>query len=1288
MMMLRACGVLRSVLFVVAGVLICLKPSSASEIERGLRKGDALRLTVDAETVVRPVNRRVMGISFFNLWDYVPIYSRTSGEWILNEHATKAIEDLHVPFSRTYWLDPGQSGRVAWDLKGAIDRVAQMCQRFGIRQEDFVLELERQAYRQSTSPETWAGAVRYSKEKGYRFRLWEVCNEPYGLGGPRDDPWKPQDYVAHVKEVYKAVKAVRPDAQIGMAADLSPWNHFQATQTDNPMLGQLAGYYDFVCPHYYCHMKNVDQVPFERITFEGNAWVMSAYVRPMRVLLAKYNPGRKIEILDTEWGMHGYNSGGGRADDANRNANIAGTLHRAIRMIYYLNEGLVEGASQWGMLSPANAPGFGIVAINDDRRFLPYYLNYYLSRHVGDDVLSVSGTCPYYEKAGVKFDYKPERYDISFPKVPVLVTKSADGKRLYLVAANGTASEGFPCRVDLKGFRAQTTAGRRLFQSSIDAPALVERESDVMTPFPVTVLADGQSIEFPCAPHSVSFVTLFGTTLRGAAAEEASAGPSPPSVEVALARIEAQVTTLQRAVERAKKLGIDTSYEETTLRTAELFSGWIRWDAAHPTDIQAAASKFTRLPPKRRTELAATWAQREADECAAILSDAIKEIDAVIARPALRRPVPQYLGKSLELVDGYTMLDKTPVFLGGYIFMPENEANFRAYGGHCTPIALNLNSLDESLKVAQGAVDGIRQRIAETERVGGVWNVFMSTGAPRWARSRYPDAVQGAHVGCGYDIDNPAVRQWWERLLAATGPALAGSRLGENLYSLHNEPMWWSGKGEWDAQPVTKYTLAKFRTWLAARHGKIETLNTLWGTRFSSFDQVTVEVPIDFKSRGSAIWLDWCRFHMDRITDWFTFLRTTIRKHHPQARVTCKLSPFPFLTVEGNPQDAHPTHGVDFEAITELLDVPGMDGDMEPANEVRYGADGKNRYALSYPLVAMTYDLMKSVAPKKAVFNSEEHSLTSGSFVKVDMTPEDVRAVLWLEHLHGMTMNLMWRWGRNEEGAPRFSWLGDIETESIGCSCTHPRRMDAYGRVMKEINAYGPEVRALADQPRSVRLYYSLDSYIQDPGHVPAVRRAYESLYSLGVPLGFVTERMLARATSADVKQYRVIVVAGAAYLSDAAVKDLRRYAAEGGRVVFLGSGSLAKDAYGRPRGDLTIKNAVQVPCTATTTPEELTPQLEAIVEKAGALRTFVCSDATSSDRSSAFGVFLRSARIDGADIVYLLNLNPTDKKVRLLRKGAPVTQCQDLFHANDPVETAAITLKPLEARLLRAVDQ
>ncbi|MCJ7822022.1 MAG: hypothetical protein MUQ26_02895, partial [Armatimonadetes bacterium] len=138
------------------------------------------------------------------------------------------------------------------------------------------------------------------------------------------------------------------------------------------------------------------------------------------------------------------------------------------------------------------------------------YLNYYLGRHVGDEVLDISGTCPYYEKSGVSADYHwlTEPYDVSLPKAPVLATKSADGKHLYIVAAHGTADESLPCRVELKGFRAGSVEGMRLTQSGIDSPALVEKESDVIGPLPVTIGPDGETLEFECAARSVSFITV------------------------------------------------------------------------------------------------------------------------------------------------------------------------------------------------------------------------------------------------------------------------------------------------------------------------------------------------------------------------------------------------------------------------------------------------------------------------------------------------------------------------------------------------------------------------------------------------------------------------------------------------------------------------------------------------------------------------------------------------------------------------------------------------------------
>jgi hypothetical protein len=143
-----------------------------------------------------------------------------------------------------------------------------------------------------------------------------------------------------------------------------------------------------------------------------------------------------------------------------------------------------------------------------DRLFTLYYLNYYLGRYVGNQVLSVSGTCPYYERAGVDFGYRTEgTRDISMPKAPVLATRSADGKTLYLIAANGTAGEDIACHVELKGFQAASAEGKRLCQG-IDDDALVNKESDVMSALPVKLEDGGAALSFQAAAHSISYIAL------------------------------------------------------------------------------------------------------------------------------------------------------------------------------------------------------------------------------------------------------------------------------------------------------------------------------------------------------------------------------------------------------------------------------------------------------------------------------------------------------------------------------------------------------------------------------------------------------------------------------------------------------------------------------------------------------------------------------------------------------------------------------------------------------------
>ena len=174
-------------------------------------------------------------------------------------------------------------------------------------------------------------------------------------------------------------------------------------------------------------------------------------------------------------------------------------------------------------------------------------------------------------------------------------------------------------------------------------------------------------------------------------------------------------------------------------------------------------------------------------------------------------------------------------------------------------------------------------------------------------------------------------------------------------------------------------------------------------------------------------------------------------------------------------------------------------------------------------------------------------------------------------------------------------------------------------------------MRALADQPRPVRIYYSIDSYIQDPKHVPAVRRAYESLHSLGVPLGFVTDRILARATPAEMKQGPMVVVAGATYVSDEAVDGLRRYAAGGGKVVFLGDGEPGKRRVRPPAQPHRPPEAATAPLRSGRNPGGRScRRWRRWRGRSGLPGLSSARRRPAPGGPSAFGVFLRSARLDG----------------------------------------------------------
>jgi len=358
------------------------------------------------------------------------------------------------------------------------------------------LEFETQGASTSIKPEDWARGVRHSLAKGYGFRMWEIANEPYAaVWGAKTAFPTADDYIKHFLEVSDAVRAAHPDGHIGVgiAPDNLRWGNY--------VLQQTAGHYDFVVAHWYA-ARNIYRRAFEDIALTDNFQTLDRIQR-LNALIKAYNPGRDVYQYDTEWGAHSSGLNGERADYLDRNGNIYGTIHRAVRLIYYLREDLLRGASSWQMLSDTGGQGFGVLFPKQPAaRSLIYWLYYLLNRHTGDWVLDMKGTAPWYQP--------PKSEDpsgtLSGPLTPAVAMASDDGKTIYVVAANGSWSRSIPAKVTLSGLRPTAATATCLSADDPDGKPLVTNRDDVVRSLPCAV--NGTQVTWACPPHSVVFLQI------------------------------------------------------------------------------------------------------------------------------------------------------------------------------------------------------------------------------------------------------------------------------------------------------------------------------------------------------------------------------------------------------------------------------------------------------------------------------------------------------------------------------------------------------------------------------------------------------------------------------------------------------------------------------------------------------------------------------------------------------------------------------------------------------------
>ncbi|MCG6534989.1 MAG: hypothetical protein L7F78_09910 [Syntrophales bacterium LBB04] len=272
------------------------------------------------------------------------------------------------------------------------------------------------------------------------------------------------------------------------------------------MLSKGAGSYDFVTGHFYA-VSQAHRRKFEVVALTENFKVLDKMIR-INELLRAYNPGKDVYQLDTEWGMHSGGPNNEAADFVVRNSNIYGLLHRAVRLIYYAREGVLRGASSWNLFCNQEAPGFAIFSPQTpEKRTLLYWLYYYFNRHLGETVLDLQGTAPYYIPVSGE-DPLTKTGEFPGPLTPVLTTLSKDGKNLYLVIANGSWGKEVPCVINIQNHSPKQAEATVLTHPDPNGKPFLDRGEDAVSKLPISLTK--QEVRCTLPPHSVVFITLRG----------------------------------------------------------------------------------------------------------------------------------------------------------------------------------------------------------------------------------------------------------------------------------------------------------------------------------------------------------------------------------------------------------------------------------------------------------------------------------------------------------------------------------------------------------------------------------------------------------------------------------------------------------------------------------------------------------------------------------------------------------------------------------------------------------
>ncbi len=738
-----------------------------------------------------------------------------------------------------------------------------------------------------------------------------------------------------------------------------------------------------------------------------------------------------------------------------------------------------------------------------------------------------------------------------------------------------------------------------------------------------------------------------------------------------------KITILESLMQEAKSKSIDVTREETIIWFSKEFVKFANWDEANKEAIERLFG-YERYYADKKDSLADALPDFERKKVIEILDKGIAVLQQELNGEIKRKPVNKVDWNNAKAADNMFVSNGKPSFPYDYFSKTVGQSltNKAIYNDHLGAIyhgGENLYPVDHDrainsflLKEDGTFDDALMQELTGIPDTNIGFLIYWSMGIPEWIEKKEPEIRKGRSLFTGFDIDNPLAREVWGKIIRRTGELTKGKKVTELGYIFANEPHWYSEKGHWtynykEMNGISSYTQDKFRVWLKSKYnGAISKLNSNWNTSFKNFDTIAIEIPIDTALRGKPIWFDWCRYNMDRSIEWFKFMQDELHAVNPGADTHIKLFPRTFY------EDSR-SHGMDFEALTELTTMIGHDAKALGGASIRphINSDFITKYAYKWDGMAILHDFLESVSPNKINVNSESHFLSSGQWRELDTRTSYVRNVYWLATLMGMDANMGWFWARDPDGSPEDRLEGELNFFDPGLGGAYagsnnmqPHVANEVTQVMYDLNTFSEEIIALRKQPRPLRLFYSETSAINTPNYMTQTGKLYKSLFFEGLPLGFVTENIIKKQ---DNSTWNTVVVYNTKYVTDAEFNALQAYLNHGGTVILDSPESMSMDEYGKKRnkkltngrGKLITLNTKDIKEIKTTALAQVADQMPDVV---------IASDNGKDFKTTISRVIQKE---DGSYLVNLLNVGHNTTRIQLTLKSGEKVSIKNIMTSN-----------------------